>query len=499
MQYSRVLWWIKKDIRLEDNIAVNQALLDGKEVLPVFVFEKDTLTAADTSLFHILAQCQALKDIQSKLAKYKTKIWIAEGNITQIFEQIYSVFPYEAIYSHQETGNSITFKRDKKIKSWSKSKKIHWYEFFQNGVIRGLSDRDKRYNFWQARMNTNIFVFTHNKPWYQTNILSQIAHFDWQKFRSRYSFSYVDSAYVSETVAQEVLQDFLTRRGKYYRGGISSMNKAVYASSRLAPHLTWGTITNKQVIQKTSYFIKNSGVDTYHKKSLASFLQRVSWRDHFIQKFESQCTIEHQCMNVAFEQVNYSGTQSELDAWISGYTGCPLIDAAMRCLQETGWLNFRMRACIVSFACFSLGLDWKMIRDPLARLFADYEIGIHVPQLQMQYGVTGINTIRVYSVKKQIIDHDPECVFIKRWVPELQDYSVEEILQYDSKRLTPYTNPILNFSVRKKVMKDQMYSIKKSQAAKVFSKDVVRKHASRKNRKKTSLKKSKNKNQLALF
>jgi len=90
-----------------------------------------------------------------------------------------------------------------------------------------------------------------------------------------------------------------------------------------------------------------------------------------------------------------------------------MIDACMRCLNATGFMNFRMRSMLVSFACYGLHLDWRLIHPHLARVFLDYEPGIHLSQLQMQAGVVGINTIRVYSPHKQIIDQDPECVFIK--------------------------------------------------------------------------------------
>ena len=108
-----------------------------------------------------------------------------------------------------------------------------------------------------------------------------------------------------------------------------------------------------------------------------------------------------------------------LDAWCEGRTGYPLVDACMRCLNAIGFLNFRMRAFVVSFAVYGLHLDWRTIHPHLARIFYDYEPGIHLAQLQMQAGVVGINTIRVYNPTKQLIDQDPYCKFVKQWVSEL--------------------------------------------------------------------------------
>jgi deoxyribodipyrimidine photo-lyase len=107
-------------------------------------------------------------------------------------------------------------------------------------------------------------------------------------------------------------------------------------------------------------------------------------------------------------------------ALTEGRTGWPMVDACVAMLRETGWVNFRMRAMLVSVAAYPLWLHWRPVGEWLARQFLDYEPGIHWSQLQMQSGTTGINTTRVYNPVKQAQDHDPQGHFVRRWLPVLR-------------------------------------------------------------------------------
>jgi deoxyribodipyrimidine photo-lyase len=140
-----------------------------------------------------------------------------------------------------------------------------------------------------------------------------------------------------------------------------------------------------------------------------------------------ECQYETRCINAGYELLKRVYNEEYIKAWKTATTGYPLIDACMRALDHTGWINFRMRALLVSFFTLNLDQDWRDGVYHLARLFLDYDPGIHYPQFQMQAGTTGINTIRLYNPIKNSIELDPMGRFIKKWLPELQNVPVEHI------------------------------------------------------------------------
>jgi deoxyribodipyrimidine photo-lyase len=230
-----------------------------------------------------------------------------------------------------------------------------------------------------------------------------------------------------ETRARALLDDFLHRRGASYHRALSSPEAAWEGCSRLSPYLTWGALSARQAVRITrarAAAIVGLGDprDDHWLRPLSAFEARLRWRCHFIQKLEMEPALEERTLVRAYEGMRPEQPDAErLAAWAAGRTGYPFVDACMRATVATGWLNFRMRAMVVSFVCFDLWQHWRAPGLVLARAWVDYEPGIHYCQLQMQAGTAGNATLRIYNPVKQGQSHDPAGRFVRRWVPELEN------------------------------------------------------------------------------
>ena len=186
-----------------------------------------------------------------------------------------------------------------------------------------------------------------------------------------------------ERKAWAYLKSFCLKRGKNYSKHISKPTQSRESCGRISPYLAWGNMTIKQAFQ----YVKNHEHYAIYRGGFNGMLTRLKWHCHFIQKFEVECEYEKEAVNKGYESMPYSNDTALIEAWKKGCTGFPLVDACMRCLQETGWINFRMRAMLVSVFCHHFDCNWKKGVYHLAQLFLDYEPGIHYTQFQMQAGV----------------------------------------------------------------------------------------------------------------
>ena len=470
--------WFRYDLRIHDNNALFEALKNQNCIL-VFILDNGYLKLETTSDFHLNFLKDSLINLNKNLKKkFNTNLNFYKGNTIEILNFLIDKFKISTIYSNKIFKGKYFNKLDNKVNLTLTDRGIDWVEKNQFGIQLNKRIRGKWSADWLKFVHNPVSSEIESKRFIEDD--SGILDFN---------FNYVNCQKGGEDNAFNCLHTFLNERHKNYSKKMSSPLSAEDSCSRLSPHLSFGTISIKYIIKNIEKSLDQKNIE---HTSINSFKKRLAWHCHFIQKLYDEPQIE--CENL---HPSYNGIREDsfnLDyykSWKRGETGFPFLDACMRFLNAKGWLNFRMRAMIVSFASYQLWLDWKKTSKFLAKKFTDYEPGIHYPQIQMQSGTTGINTIRMYSVIKQSYDQDPKGIFIKRWVPELRNLpgnlvhepwkiNFLEEKEYKFKLGKHYFRPIIDNKLRTKIAKDMIWSIRKKPEAKEISEQIVLQHASMK-------------------
>jgi len=502
MSYGVV--WFKRDLRLHDHAALNQALAGGP-VLCLYLIEPSLWSQPDAAAQHYQFIKDSLRELALELKQRGGRLYVRTGEAVAVLDELFAMAPFASLHSHEETGNAATYNRDRAVAAWCRQHQVRWAESAQFGVVRRLADRDKWLPQWEAHMRAPCHALPaldatrfQPSPWSRQALpdLQALGLGAWVPPQRQSG---------GRSRGEAVLQEFLLNRCRSYRGGISSPLSAPTACSRLSAHLAYGTLSLREVVQATRSQIahlnaQGKGPGTYGAQGLTAFLSRLHWHCHFIQKLESEPELEWRNVHRGYDGLREPDLNpAHFAALTQGRTGWPMVDACVAMLHQTGWLNFRMRAMLVSVAAYPLWLHWREVGLWLAREFLDYEPGIHWSQLQMQSGTTGINTTRVYNPIKQAQDHDPRGVFVRRWLPALRRvpdaWAFEPWRMPESVQLAcgvrvsadaaagaadAWPLPLVDLAAATRSAKDRLHSLRRTPEVRAGKAAIVEKHASRK-------------------
>jgi deoxyribodipyrimidine photo-lyase len=480
--------WFKRDLRTFDHRPLAEAAARGP-VLPLYVAEPDYWRLPDVSTRQWVVQRAALDELSQRLSVLGAPLIVRVGSVVDVLARIHSAVGIARLLAHEETGNLWTYRRDIAVRAFCHHHTIAVQEFSQTGVIRGAGARDR----WAAHFGRFASATLATEPLRLTAVESaKVAPLPTAETLGLSDDGYRAPPSGTRRAAFDLLDSFLDGRGADYRRGMSSPLSGATACSRLSVPLATGAVSVREVLQRL-YAARRTlldappGLRAVPVTAVDSLIARLHWRGHFMQKLESEPELEVRAFHPVHQgaRTPTPSDDARLAAWATGRTGVPFVDACMRSLIATGWLNFRMRAMVQSFASYHLGLDWRASGERLAQVFSDYEPGIHWPQVQMQSGQTGINTPRIYNPVKQGLDQDPEGRFTRRWVPELAHIPAA-ILQTPwlatRADLGAYPEPIVDVATAARSAKARLTALRATAGYREASRQVFERHASRKRR-----------------
>jgi deoxyribodipyrimidine photo-lyase len=487
--------WLKRDLRFTDHEALYAAQQKGLPIILIYCFEPSIMRLPDSDVRHWRFIWESLQDMNLRLEAQSSCVYTFHREALDVFNLLHQYVQIDTVFSHQEIGNGATYRRDIAVSDFFKQESIVWREFQTNGIVRKLRSREGWEKRWHEKMNAPVKLVSESgwnfypvdQTWYRSHRGSNLEqaitsrNTNFQEGGEYWAWRYLDSFVKERCVnySKHISKPFLSRKG----------------CSRLSPYLAYGNISMRMVYQYTQQHYDSSN----NKRALTNFISRLHWHCHFIQKFEDECRMEFEHVNQAYNAQVKTRNETFIAAWEKGQTGIPIIDACMRCLHATGYLNFRMRALLVSFFVFNLWQDWRA-SHVLARVFLDYEPGIHYPQLQMQAGTTGINTIRIYNPIKNAYDHDAEGLFTRRWCPELQHVplafihepwlmNTDEQKQYACVLGKDYPQPIVDIIETARYAREQVWQFRKIEPVKNEAERILKKHVNTSRNKSSSKKK----------
>jgi deoxyribodipyrimidine photo-lyase len=477
------LVWLKKDLRLSDHAPLYFAIAEQKPFAVFFCFEPMLQNTATHHARHWWFMFHSLQEMKQVLAQYQIPLYIVYDEVVNVLQYLHQKYDLQIIFSHQETGTQSTYQRDKAVAQFCKAQQIEWREFAQNGIERGLKtqegcDKRRAQNLRQALYEP---IFGE----------AQIPIIDQNLLHARLETQLPQGVVMpdalfkpnlqhqtpGEKAAWQQLRRFVQIHSSYSQLYDPTKHEPY---SHLSAHIVYGNISIRQIVQFVQKQPRN--------RHLLAFMARLSNYAKCVQLFEMECQMEGQNLNFAYNGIRLKPNELYLHAWKNGNTGIPIIDAAMRCLATTGYLNYELRVAVVSFLTHHLWLDWrKGGADYLAQMSLDFEAGIHYVQLQQQANATQGDKVRIYDPIKQARQHDPNAQFIKEWLPELQNLPPElcyapwqmttlEQQLYQFEVGVHYPKPIVDINKTLKFATNELNRIKNSATAQAEHKRIAAKH-----------------------
>ncbi len=425
---STIVVWFRRDLRLSDHPALAAAVAEGAQIVPLFVFAPYLLHHPETGSGRVQFMLGCLESLRNNLRVLGSRLICRVGEQSQIVPAFAREVGASAVYWNCDSERSWRTDTDNQVAAALGEMGIEARIFEAEALLKAGGPETYALKNFTPHWHRALSVPAAPRPLALPPIDERIADVPLRTLADL-GLPPTDQEVptAGEREAHQLLGEFLTTKAPHYIKSLSIAEAASRYTSRLGPHLKFGTISVRSIYQRLR--TRKREVDSWQKRNLEGFEGRLFWRDHFAQKLRNLPRCENESYLQVFDAVPWSTRDDHYEAWCTGHTGYPLVDASMRCLNRTGWLPFRLRALCATFHCIDLLLPWQRGALHFMQKLIDADVAIDHWQWQSHAGVSnrGRAWFRVYNPIDGVAKIDPDGSFIRRWVPELAGVNTEHL------------------------------------------------------------------------
>jgi len=408
MTETIVLFWFRRDLRLEDNHGLYKALKNDKPVLPIFIFDDAILNELPKDDARVTFISERLQLMQKQLQQEnQSGIAIFHGKPEAVFKQLVKDYTIDAVYTNHDY-EPYAISRDNSIQSFLKSKNIT-FKTFKDQVIFERNEIVKKdgtpYKVYTPF--SRVWMATLKKeglPLYP----SETALKNTYNLKKSSNLSLKDIGFTEAKVKVEPYNVTPSLVANYEaKRNFPSQD----STSKLGPHLRFGTVSIRKMVNEAS------------KQQNTTFLKELIWREFFMQILWHFPNTQKNSFKPKYDHIKWKNNAVEFQKWCDGETGFPLVDAGMRQLNTTGFMHNRVRMLVGSFLCKHLLIDWRWGEAYFAKKLHDYELSSNIGNWQWVAGcgVDAAPYFRIFNPTTQIDKFDKQHKYIKKWVPNYQE------------------------------------------------------------------------------
>ncbi|WCO00550.1 cryptochrome/photolyase family protein [Psychroserpens ponticola] len=404
------IFWFRRDLRLDDNVGLFNALTDEHPVLPIFIFDSEILSELPEDDARVTFIHDTLQNMLISLQNdYGSSLAIFHGKPIDIYKQLINDYEIHSVFTNHDY-EPYAKQRDLEIKTLLSNHNIE-FKTFKDQVIFEKDDVVKQ-------DGKPYLVYTPYMKVWKTQFRSQnleiydtTSHFG--NLIKNSEFPNLSLSDIGFTASKQKIAQYSVSSSLIQNYEATRNFPAKDATSRLGPHLRFGTVSIRKMVQKAI------------SESNEVFWQELIWREFFMQILWHFPHTVKDAFKSKYDRIQWRNNETEFKHWCEGKTGYPLVDAGMRELNETGFMHNRVRMLVGSFLCKHLLIDWRLGEAYFAEKLHDYEMASNIGNWQWVAG-SGVDAspyFRIFNPTTQIQKFDKNHNYIKKWVPEYQDVS----------------------------------------------------------------------------